>query len=329
MKKEIQKTEMRIAYLDIAKAILIIFVILGHIIIILNPRYERVELSIIQIFIYSFHMPAFFIVHGILFNTDKWRKLSVSQFVRKRIFTLIVPYLFFETIAIVWKAIFEKQSIYTGIFNMLTVRCNVGADWFLPALFLGSFLFLIFIKYFGRFFGVISVIIAFLLPFFMSGPQLTIVIGRGLLAYGFIMIGYAGRSYFQSPKTKSIIWILTALIITGITAFINFKQGGGNDFYTCTVKNPLILAVGGVTGTFLTLGISRLISSAMLSIVGRHSLTIMGTHQLAIYAMTALIPSIINGTPIWGFILLIVIIVFEIPLVYAIDKYLPYLVGKN
>lgn len=48
----------RIEYLDYAKGIGIILVVLGHILIKGN----------IKIYIYSFHMPLFFIISGYLFN---------------------------------------------------------------------------------------------------------------------------------------------------------------------------------------------------------------------------------------------------------------------
>lgn len=69
---------MRLRYLDIAKGIGIICVIIGH-----TVEHGSFLFNVI----FSFHMPLFFIVSGILF-----RKNEKSQFVKKKFRSLIVPY---------------------------------------------------------------------------------------------------------------------------------------------------------------------------------------------------------------------------------------------
>lgn len=159
----------RIDYLDTGKAYLIFLVILGHVLIVLNPSYDKLYITVVEQFICTFHMPAFFIIHGILFNNEKWKEIPAKTFILKRAYSLIIPYLFFEVIGIIWRSIFQHQSLYDGLLNLLTVRCNVGADWFLIAMFMGSLLFLIYVKHPNRIYGVLSTVISFVLPMFMSG----------------------------------------------------------------------------------------------------------------------------------------------------------------
>lgn len=317
----------RLAYIDTAKAYLIFLVILGHVMNVMNPGYERLYMVCAQEYINTFHMAAFFVIHGILFNNQKWKSIPAGQFIIKRTYSLLVPYLFFEVIGIVWKAVFQQQSILTGFYNMITIRCNVGADWFLPAMFIGGVLFLIYVKYPNRIYGIVSIAMSFVLPMFMSENQLLKVIGRALMAYGFIMIGNMAKKLFTSEKCKSLVWIAASLIITGIVTIIGIKFGS-NGFYDCSVHNPITLAVGGVSGTILVLGIAQIVKAKWISTIGQHTLTIMGTHQLVIYAMGALVPSL-YGSIGKGMILLVVIIVFEIPVVYIIDRYLPFCVGRK
>lgn len=324
----IEMVTKRIEYFDQTKAYLIFLVVLGHVFIVINSGYDKLYFTAMQSFIYAFHMPAFFILHGILFDNEKWRKRSVKEFLLKRVYTLIISYLFFEIIGIIWKWIFGSQDILTGLYNMVTIRCNVGADWFLPAMFLGSLLYLIYVKLTNRIWGSISVLISFILPMLMSGNQLLIVAGRGLLAYGFIMIGHAGRGVFQSEKTKSILNIILAFLITGVMAVVSLKWGG-NDFYFCIVNNPVIFVIGGISGTYLVIGLSRLIPCNIFSNIGRHTLTIMGTHQLVIYAWSGSILHFFENDIVKGLLLLLIIIVFEILTVCLIDNYLPFFVGKR
>lgn len=56
----------RISYIDNTRAILIALVVLGHILNYANPKYDIVPYVLVQQFLDSFHMPAFFILSGML-----------------------------------------------------------------------------------------------------------------------------------------------------------------------------------------------------------------------------------------------------------------------
>ena len=319
----------RIDYIDTAKGYLMLAVILGHVLIVLNPDYSKLYFTSVQAFIYVFHMPAFFMIHGILFDIEKWAKRPLKEFIIKRLQTLIIPYVFFEAIGTFWRAIFYKQPLWTGIYNLLTIRCNIGADWFLPAMFLGSLLFMIYVRHPNKIYAVFSTVICFLLPMIMSGHQLFIVAGRALLAYGFIMIGSLLKSLFLSEKIKRLSYIGVSLFITALSAIIGLKWGS-NDFYTCSVSNPLIFAVGGISGTVLILGISQIVNIRIVTnYIGKYTLSIMGTHQLAIYMITAVAPALTGGSMISGLLLLVVIFVFEIPVVWFIERYFGRFTGRE
>lgn len=319
----------RIDYIDTAKGYLMLAVILGHVLIVLNPDYSKLYFTSVQAFIYVFHMPAFFVIHGILFDIEKWSKKPLKEFLIKRLQTLIIPYVFFEVIGTFWRAIFYKQPLWTGIYNLITIRCNIGADWFLPAMFLGSLLFMIYVKHPNKIYAVFSTVICFLLPMIVSGHQLLIVAGRALLAYGFIMIGSLLKSLFLSEKIKRLSYIGASLFITALSAIIGLKWGS-NDFYTCSVTNPLIFAIGGISGTVLILGISQIANIRIVTnYIGKYTLSIMGTHQLAIYMMTAVAPALTGGSVISGLLLLVVIFVFEVPVVWFIERYFGRFTGRE
>lgn len=319
----------RVEYVDTAKGYLMLLVVIGHVLIVLNPEYGKLYYTAPQAFIYTFHMPAFFIIHGILFDVEKWQERSTKEFFVRRFQTLMIPYCFFELIGMLWRIAFFGQSLWTGLYNLVTVRCNVGADWFLPAMFLGGLLFMVYVRHPSRTYGVVSAALCFLLPMGMSGHQVLIVIGRGLLAYAFIMSGHLLRALFLSEKTKSSLWIALSFAVTAGVAVYGLKFGG-NDFYPCLVQNPVTFFIGGVSGTVLIIGLSRILQCKMITdYIGNHTLLIMGTHQLAIYAMTALLPALTGGTIIHGLLLLMAILVFEIPMVWFIDSRICFLTGRQ
>ena len=131
----------RLTYIDIARAIGILFVVLGHV----NQFYrdsQGIENSQTLIFIYAFHMPLFFILSGILFSEKTFHDLSFFDFLIKKVKALLVPYLFLDITAGLYGVVVSSEikisSIVEVVKNTLTIHCNVSANWFISALFIGE-----------------------------------------------------------------------------------------------------------------------------------------------------------------------------------------------
>ena len=138
----------RLTYIDTTRAILITLVVLGHVLNYANPQYDIIPYTLAQEFINAFHMPAFFLLSGLLTDGEKWRGRSASAYFVHKTKTLMVPYLFFECLAILYKHFaLNSVSLAEGLRLMLTIRCNVGADWFLPAMFLACALYYLYIRF--------------------------------------------------------------------------------------------------------------------------------------------------------------------------------------
>lgn len=317
----------RFDFIDITKAYLIILVIVGHVLIIMNPLYDKLYLILVQEGIYSFHMASFFLIHGMLTHDANLKRTDIKEFISKRAYMLIIPYVFFEILGIIIRYLTQKQPILAGVKNLFTIRCNVGADWFLPAMFLGSLLFFFSIKYLNKSASILMMIASFVLAALLPKSQLAIVITRGLLAYGFMMIGCLGKALLLGKKQHNYILILLSAMIIGVCSICNLKIGG-NDFYTGVINNLATLIIGGCAGTIMMIEIARLFSNRYLILIGRHTLTVMGTHQLIIYIMSALIPNL-SGNISLCLVVLVLIIIVEIPLVYFVDNYLPFFVGRK
>lgn len=70
------KEEKRIAWIDVMKALLIILMVMGH------------TGSPFLIYIYLFHMSAFFVISGYTFRGEKY---SVGAYIRKKFLTILLP----------------------------------------------------------------------------------------------------------------------------------------------------------------------------------------------------------------------------------------------
>lgn len=124
-------TKERVGYIDVAKGVGIILVILGH------SMYGDVFLKNV---IYSFHMPFFFMLSGYFLNFER----SIKSNIKKSFRMLVIPYLLVSFIQILLYAIFEQSSIIPelqtaviGGGNLFAVEIDYQpVIWFIPVLFL-------------------------------------------------------------------------------------------------------------------------------------------------------------------------------------------------
>ena len=135
----------RIEYLDIAKGIGILLVVLGH------NDFEVISLFV-QRLIYSFHMPLFFFLSGYFVNTA----VPFFDFFKKRFHSLIKPFLFTIFLIYFTSVSFEKMGFNMAITR--TVKSLYGSGhyldwvqlWFLPHLFVVSLYAFLFIALVSR-----------------------------------------------------------------------------------------------------------------------------------------------------------------------------------
>lgn len=136
------KMQQRELWVDIAKAVCIILMVIGHI-----------GVSFVQ-YIYVFHMAAFFILSGYTYSGEKYTWLDYCW---KKFATLLIPMFMVNTFFIGFYALMVKLNLYSyvetetyiGFFGGLkrlfsaSLSCTElgGATWFLIALFFAETLF--------------------------------------------------------------------------------------------------------------------------------------------------------------------------------------------
>ena len=250
-----------------------ILVIIGHV-------QQNPEFTPLKRWLHVFHMPAYFIISGMFLNFDKWKERKTEDYLIDRAKILLIPYLMFETIGGLYRLIlFGKDgfNLSDAILNVLTINCNVTADWFLPTLFIAEIMYVSLRKLFP---GARNYIFAmsFTALFFNPASHPMIVVNRCIVAYMFIEIGQRLRKQFMR-ECGSTFKILMMLIFTMIV----FSLNGKTEIYGCTYGNPLLYLLGAIIGTMMTIDISRRIrSNKLLTWIGRNSIIIMGTHQFVI-----------------------------------------------
>lgn len=316
----------RITYIDTAKCISILLVLLGHILIIYrgmgNPHPR------LLIFIYTFHMPAFFIFSGILFNNKKWLQSSSLKFIVSRIKSLLIPYLFLDIICGIIMSIishsFSCKILFEIVKKTFSFSPNVGPDWFLPTMFISSIIFYFFIKYYKNWFKYIAFIPILLLEFdIFTSNNLLIFIFRGIIGFTFIYIGYTFKKYFLDDYNKRCDILVVAL--AALIAIMN--ENGQIEMSTGYISNPILTIAGGMVGTFLLIGISKHIDNRFFNFIGKNTIVFMVTHFILIVPLHNLFKFHNGNYSI--LILFLIILIIEIPIMYIYDKLFSRLVGKK
>lgn len=251
----------RLNYIDTAKGILILLVVIGHIV----P-----ENSILRTWIWSFHMPAFFIISGILINHSSFTKKSFSELIISSIKSLIIPFVIFEIIGAIADRIMHGSSLNVKgyIYNSITLRYNNVVDWFLITLFISRIIVFLVIKIKNKNILLIICLCFFILGAFNFNP----FICRLLISSSFIIFGYL---FNEKYITKNIFYIFLSFLFTSIIAFIN----GRVDLNGMTLHNPILYAFTSTIGTISVLSFSKNISNKFISLCGKNSIIIMGIHS--------------------------------------------------
>ena len=273
----------RIDYIDAAKGVGILLMILGHCYYVGTvPGLSRV--------IYSFHMPLFFIISGLFI-----KPLSLKEGVKKYAKAYLKPYLVACGLMLLLTIVLHLISgeglvepIKTALKSYLFASGStqgtalyhdypkVGMIWFLFALFWGC-LFYSLIK--TLFTAKMDIVLFSILLFFIGYCsskyiRLPFSIQAGLCSVVFIMSGNIIRQYgivekvLQSPKTiisiMTIIWIVSALMLGGINMACNLYDEGIIQFPASIIATLLLFAAC----SKLKLRLSKLGQSTLAILIG-------------------------------------------------------------
>ncbi len=321
LKSECETMKERLDYIDKAKGILILLTVIGHI-------WQK---GFVHNLIYAFHMPAFFVISGILLSyTQSYRK-DYLLFVQERIFAFGIPFAFIEFLGCCTDILRHgvTQNVKGYLYNTLTLHFNDPNLWFLMDLFLVEIFFVLAIKALKDERAVCAVCV---LLFIVSGvlPEGNNYIDTMISTFRYYLYFTVGFYGHRKLKKWNLPVFLGAVAIVVLAASVFGKRADGY----LSLKNIVFLA-SGISGTYMVLQIDRRklpgICSSLLSAAGRNTIIIYGTHHI-IYAAAGAMMGITDfaSTPIpEGMVLLAVVAVLEVPIIYGINRWFPALAGKR
>ena len=267
----------RIQWIDIAKGLGIILIILGH----------TSNNAILSKYIYCFHVPLFFLISGYLYTKR-------DNLIKRKTKSLLLPYCIFSILSFgYWliERMFREQEI-----SSLKVFANIfiaqgpsekfiynAALWFLPCLFITEILFDIIYKKTtknSRFLIIFATsILGYVYPK-ITTIRLPFCIDVAMTALMFYYIGFLFKQVESKMIfNKKIINILIIILgIIGIFAYSCTQQS--TDMLRLDYgMNYLMFYLIGCLGSYIVYTTSKEININYITWIGRNSLYFMCLHE--------------------------------------------------
>lgn len=135
-----------------------------------------------------------------------------------------------------------------------------------------------------------------------------------------------GNYTLDFVRKKNITWY--ALVILTIVSVILSKINGFVDLNNLVFNNKILYLVNSLLGTYLVLEISKLINVEELLYWGKNTLIVMATHLNIIYLFSKFSEIYYFGY-ITGMIMFVGLLAVEKIIIYVVNTYVPFLVGKK
>lgn len=272
---------------DRARGIGMILVIYGH-------MFTGVPFS----FIFSFHMPLFFVISGILISKTRIES-SYLEWAKHIVKRYLPPLVFFSVLGGIVNAIFFKtpdfrQMCKDFLLHMSSDELLTGAIWFLSMLGFVMLLMPLLIKlqkelsWGGHFHGIVIITLSILTYLLSKVPYtLPFLIKTIPVALLFVYIGYIFKNTLlelaNSATAKKVVLYTfpVFVVLVFLNRTVNLAIPVYNDFF--------IYMVCALYGTIMTLQISTYKLPKIIGYLGEHSLIVFSLHAIWITAVVTVL----------------------------------------
>lgn len=301
----------RVAEIDIAKGLLILFVLLGH-----SPVSEWTGA-----FVNSFHMAAFFFLSGLTYSY----KGEIGSFFRKKTKSIFLPYLEFSVILLVLAygkhvthagggGSFDLRSGIESVFVPISGRTQttVYGLWFLPCLYLIEILVAASqwldgrMKNMGWLFCTVVTASCIALYCFTNVASVTSILPVGLV---FLMLGTWLKAHLgKVEKHKHTLLFLGLLLYLPAVCLNASFFSKGLDLSSMSLGCLPLYLLSCLGGTLVVLALAHIVGGKVISLIGRNSLYYYGLH----YCIIGIVGKMVGG--VWCMLLTLLL---TTPLVFG------------
>ena len=306
----------RILWIDCAKGLGITLVVIGHVIIGLADRLSLpVAWKQAEAWIYSFHMPLFFLLAG-LFVERGLRDKGAGSFMVSRLKVLLYPYLVWATVQgvihVMLSGYVSQPSHASDLWRI--VYQPPMQFWFLYVLFLATLLYVA-----GRRAGLGPVVLtATAIALYFSGPVLPLgpwgVPYQVRLYLPYFVLGclIGGRGWTRLLPTASPVALVAA-------AAIGFAAVSARLFIEVEA-DPLDLLIA-LCGTVATLATAELVSrtamQGLVATLGQYSLEIYLVHTICCSGIRIALSRFLAVNDPWTHLFVAVVVGLMVPVLFA------------
>lgn len=272
--------EQRIGWIDFAKGLGIFLVLLGH---------WYYDVFPLRSFIYSFHMPLFFILSGVLF-AEKTSGRTFREVLLRQIKAYAIPYIFFVCITAVFCLVFSSKTFLldSNFWKSILLGHPIinGPLWFLYALALAELGVYCVLKWPVAILSSIGVGILFFHFIGLRVPGFLYAVGGGaFLGVGIVLKPLLLRNY--SMKFIFVVFLISLTVVVGVICIFSppITYMAINLY-----PSPVFFAVTGIVGTIGCVAVSRLAELALPILIVR-GLEYVGVNSLFYFSLDrALLP---------------------------------------
>lgn len=346
----------RLAALDSLRGFGILLVVLGH------TSWSAGLVS----WIFSFHMPLFFIISGMLFHERQF----LDSF-KKKVARLLIPYLFFGIVTFAYWALIERRlrgggsgSVTNALTNIFLARAGTNnypqnaVLWFLPCLFVTEMLFLgIFtfvkskraIRYDWAVAATLATVSFFSImvmhSFDLPIDRLRLPWALDILPFSmlFYCIGYLLSRFLmpcmQKSKPKASLHVVYATIgMAGLGLLWVFDEltGLSVNLNDASTSNPFWMLCAALLGFISSLMLCVAIDCRLLQFLGRASLTIMCVHEpvkrVLIFVMAKILgmnTDALRANLVYAMLVTVVTVAICVTVHLIMGRFAPVLIGSS
>ena len=284
-----QSSVKRLTWIDLAKGFLILAVILGH-----STNYWH-----LKSYLGYFYMPMFFFLSGYTL-----KKTEVLPFLKKKVKTLLLPYVGFALLFIAYKSlrllVFETPfDILEGLISIvLPYSGRVGGTvyelWFLPCLFLAEILFILLLSN-KKSIKILTVLleIAIFIVGILFLPYTSLVLAVAFATL-FIAFGYVCKSFNNIKVLDSFLAFIIAIVIHLACFIINtIILENHIDFSSGAINIVLLWLPGVLTGIIAySYLLKKICKFSPLEYVGKNSLYFYCFHYIVLSLVTFVVDKV-------------------------------------
>lgn len=285
----------RIAWIDLARGLGMILVIFAH-----SPTWEPAKT-----WVYTFHVPLFFFLSGLLYNNSKYRTFKAFLVARSR--TLLIPYILLSGVGLlvylasIWipasPDLHDTTPLRAIIGTFLGLRGTSpwnGTLWFLTCLFSVEILYTSLNIAFGkRRWPLLVSSLAISGCGILVSPSFEIGVVPWNLEVASVMLVFFGAGNFlrggqEGPGSDPLVAVRIGLLALGTFACAHFNDRV--DAYHLQWANPVLYFLGSFAGIFLVREICRISPVwTPLVFIGRTSLLFLAFHQYIVFFLLRLV----------------------------------------